>query len=280
MKNGAEFGLSIALPTPFEDNGAIDAARLAEHASDMLMRGAASVTLFGTTGEGASIGIPERPIGIEAIRGGGGGGVPAHRTIVGICGTSVADVATQVRQGQEFGIRDFLLPPPFYFSSVGDSGLFEWYSQVFCAAGPEARFILYNIPQVTGVRLTPRLVAQLGAAFPDLVLAVKDSSGDWSYARSLLEHGAVPVLIGDERLLHRAVRLGCAGSITGVGNLYPERICRILDSALEDAAVSEAVERIVSGPVVPGLKALLATAKGDPGWRRVRPPLTSLESVA
>ena len=130
------------------------------------------------------------------------------------------------------------------------------------------------------MRLTPRLVAQLGAAFPDRVLAIKDSSGDWSYARSLLELGAVPVLIGDERLLHRAVRLGCAGSITGVGNLYPERICKILYSAQEDAAVSEAVDRIVAGPVVPGLKALLATAKGDPAWGRVRPPLVPLESVA
>lgn len=141
MKGGADFGVSIALPTPFEDNGTIDAARLAQHASDMLMRGAASVTLFGTTGEGASIGIPERPIGIDAIC--GDGGVPAHHTILGICGTSVADVATQVRQGQEFGIRDFLLPPPFYFSSVGDSGLFDWHSQGF--ARPDPKRVSFSI---------------------------------------------------------------------------------------------------------------------------------------
>ena len=112
MKHRAEAGVSIALLTPFDDDGGIDTARLAAHASDMLLRGATSVTLFGTTGESASIGIRERVIGIDALR---GGAVPADRIILGVCATAVQDVAAQVRKGLEFGIRNFLLPPPFYF---------------------------------------------------------------------------------------------------------------------------------------------------------------------
>ena len=276
MKHGAETGVSVALLTPFDDDGGIDTARLSSHASDMLLRGATSVTLFGTTGESASIGNHERVTGINAVR---DAAVPADRVILGVCATAVNDVAAQVRQGLEFGIRNFLLPPPFYFSSVGDAGLFDWHVQVLRATAPETRFILYNIPQVTGVHVSPQLVARLGAACSDRIAAVKDSSGDWSNANTLLELATVPVLIGDERLLHRAVPLGCRGSITGIGNLFPERVCKILDSGQEDTALSRIVDRIVSGSVIPEMKALLANAKADPGWSRVRPPLSPVESA-
>jgi len=268
------FGVSVALLTPFDGENAIDSGRLAAHAVDVLERGADSVTLFGTTGESASIGRLERGTGLEALR---AAGLPPEKIIVGLCAPAVADAVEQVGQGLALGVRDFLVAPPFYFPSPDDDGLFDWHAGLLRQTPEETRFILYHIPQVTGVPLSPALVSRLAAAFPGRIRAIKDSSGDWQNAEALLGAKAVPVLIGDERLLHRAVRRGGVGAITGMANVYPERMARIVAHGEEDTALTETVDALISVPVIPGLKALLANARQDTAWERVRPPLTALD---
>lgn len=271
------FGISTALLTPFLDDGAIDAALLGAHAGAMLSGGADGVTLYGTTGEGASIASAERRVGIEALL---SAGVPAERITLGVCATALADAAAQVAGGLNHGITSFLLLPPFYFKGVSEAGLFEWHMELMARTDAAARFILYHIPQVSGVPLPVPLVGRLAAAAPGRVLAIKDSSGDWDNAEALLRQGTVPVLVGDERLLARAARLGAAGAITGMANLYPKRMKRLFDTATEDAALSDEVGRIVAQPVVPALKAVIAARTGIAGWERLRPPLAPLDAAA
>ncbi len=61
----ASFGLSVAMATPFLPDGRIDYGRLVAHARWCLENGCSSITAFGTTGEGASIG----PAGREQVLG-------------------------------------------------------------------------------------------------------------------------------------------------------------------------------------------------------------------
>lgn len=272
----ARFGISAALLTPFDETGAVDRARLGHHAADLMARGLQGLTLFGTTGENASIGIRERADGIACLR---EAGVPADRIVLGICTPSVEDAKAQIREGLDAEIATFLVPPPFYFKGVGGEGLIQWHEELMRSAGP-ARIILYHIPQVTGVPLPVSLVERLRHDFPDRIAALKDSSGNWAAATGYLALEGLPVLIGDERLLHRAVAQGGAGAISGVANLYPERMVRIVETATEDAALSGEVSRIVSIPVIPALKARLAAMRADPGWERVRPPLEPLDTRA
>jgi hypothetical protein len=53
-------GLNCALSTPFTKAGAIDLGKLVAHANWVLENGCDGITVFGTTGEGASIAVPER----------------------------------------------------------------------------------------------------------------------------------------------------------------------------------------------------------------------------
>ena len=76
----------------------------------MLASGPHGVTLFGTTGEGASVGLDERAAAVRAML---DAGVPAERMTLGTCGSAVADVAAQVRQGVALGVTRYLLLPPF-----------------------------------------------------------------------------------------------------------------------------------------------------------------------
>lgn len=273
----AKFGLSVALLTPFAQNGQIDAARLGSHARTMLLDGADGVTLFGTTGEGASIAAQERITGIQALL---AAGCPAAKVVLGICATSVGDAASQIAEGRRHGITEFLLLPPFYFKGSSDDGLFDWHVSLLEGTEPDTRFILYHIPQVSGVGIPVDLVGRLAAAAPGRVHAIKDSSGSWDNARALLELGVLTVLVGDERLLHRAMAHGAGGAISGMANLYPARMKRIVDTATEDRALSAEVTRVVSGPVIPALKAIMAQRSGDAGWERLRPPLMRLDAVA
>ena len=270
------FGLSVALATPFLSDGSIDHAGLTAHAERCLKHGCDSVTVFGTTGEGASIGHRERETVLDAMA---GAGIRDGRLVVGISSTSVEDVVTDVRSAQALGSRGILLPPPFYFKNVSDDGVVAWYSAVFRELGEQARdIILYNIPQLTGVELSVDLISRLRAAFPGTVTGVKDSCCDWSRTEPLLAaHRDIAVLVGDERDLAAAVRLGGEGAICGMANLYPAEMRAIAWTGTDDGRIRELVDLMNDYPVVPAIKALLAHQSGNADWLRVRAPLEELD---
>ncbi len=245
-----------------------------EHAKSTLKNGADGVALFGTTGEGASIAFGERSLAISALT---VGGVSKQAITLGLCGSAIGDVVAQVQQGIDFGITKFLLMPPFFFKNLGNDGLFDWHERLFAAAHHQAKFIIYHIPQVTHVPISVDLVKRLQRSFPDRILAIKDSAGQWDNTSRLLECGEIPVLVGDERLLHRAAAMGGAGSICGMGNLYPGRMQKLFGTHVEDNALSAEVDLIVSVPVIPALKQAMLSKTGDASWRNVRAPLQVLE---
>ena len=145
------------------------------------------------------------------------------------------DAIAQGRAGLMLGCPSFLLAPPFYFKGAGDAGLFDWIAAVLTGLGPKAsNVILYHIPQVTAVGLSMALVDRLKKAFPAQVSGVKDSSGDWHNAQALLQqHGDLHILVGDERLLARAMTLGASGSITGLANIAPDLMLPLIDGIEE-----------------------------------------------
>lgn len=273
----ALFGISTALLTPFHDDGSINHALFCQHANHLLQNGPNGVTLFGTTGEGASIGLDERQTAIQAML---GSGVARDQMTLGLCASAISDAATQVQQGVAMGINRFLLLPPFYFKGLDDDGLYDWHAQLFEMAQPSARFILYHIPQITQVPLSIDLVMRLHAGFPDRVVALKDSAGQWNDTRAVLESKEIPVLVGDERLLHRAAAMGGAGSICGMANIHPRRLRTLFDTHAEDPGLSSEVDLIVSHPVIPALKCAMVAMTGNADWANLRAPLRPLAPTA
>lgn len=272
MSSDHRFGLSAALTTPFDAGQAIDIPRALAHARWCLANGCDSVTLFGTTGEGASIGARERSAVLAAFI---AAGIPAQHILAGVMANSVEDAAAQAREVLEAGCRGVLLAPPSYYKNVGDDGLFAWFGAVFSALGPAARDVfLYNIPSVTAVELSVDLVGRLRAAFPAAVAGVKDSSGHWAYTERLLAaHRDLAILIGDERDLAAGVRLGGQGAISGMANVCPQRLLPLIREGRDDPALTGFVDELVKTAVTPAVKAMVAHRTGDMVWRRARAPL-------
>jgi 4-hydroxy-tetrahydrodipicolinate synthase len=266
------FGLSAAASTPFHDDGRINQALLAAHIKWCLANGCSSVTVFGTTGEGASIGLAEREQVFGALDAHNIGG---DKIVGGIAAASVADAAAQARAALDFGCRALLLAPPFYFKDVSDDGLFKWFALLFETLGAAARdVLLYHIPSMTQADLSVALVGRLRKAFPEIIAGVKDSSGNWSNTEALLaQHADLAILVGDERQLARAVRAGAQGTICGLANICPDAMLPLAERGQDDPRIEQLVDALEKFPIIPAVKAIIAHRTGDRSWLNTRAPL-------
>jgi len=261
---------------PLHDDGSIDYRLLVTHARSCLDAGCSSVTVFGTTGEGASVSLAERAKVLGALL--SAGIDPRIEVVGGIASASIGDAVEQIRIVHESGCGRILLAPPFYFKGVREEGLYDWFAWVLeKIADSFVGAILYHIPSVTQVPLSVDLISRLRAAFPGVVIGVKDSGGDWAFTESLLgTHADLSILIGDERHLAAAVRLGAKGAISGLANLCPGVLLPLIERGKDDSRVADLVKALLKYPVTPAVKALLAHLSGNNRWRKVRPPLVGL----
>jgi len=251
---------------------------MTQHARNCLGEGCSSVTVFGTTGEGASLGFTERVKTVAAFK---DAGIDARHAIVGgVTSSSVEDALAQTSILMDADCRAVLLAPPFYFKGVSDDGLFAWFAELFEKLGSRARdVILYNIPSVTAVELSVPLIGRLRAAFPQVITGVKDSSGNWAYTQELLAaHSDITILIGDERHLAQGVRLGAQGAISGLANLVAPRLLPLALEGREDPQIVQFVEEVIQYPVIPAIKTLVALKTNDQAWRHARAPLVTLSA--
>jgi 4-hydroxy-tetrahydrodipicolinate synthase len=265
------FGLSAALATPFNADLSVDLPRMIAHAVDLLAEGCSSVTLFGTTGEGASLTWRERA---AVLHGFTVANFDPTRLVVGISSTAAESAADQALAAFDAGVATLLVPPPFYFKGVSDDGVFAWYAALLERVGRrKPQVILYHIPQVTGVGLSLPLVRKLKNRYGDLILGVKDSGGDWPTTRSFLGEPDLSILVGDERHLAAAIRLGGAGAISGMANVFPGRLAALVRTGQDDSWLNAIVDTVVKLPATPAVKVLVGLKRGESGWERVRAPL-------
>jgi 4-hydroxy-tetrahydrodipicolinate synthase len=273
------FGLGCALVTPFTPQGAVDRARLVVHARRCLSAGCETVTLFGTTGEGASVGLDERAATIEAVA--TAGLDLSHELLVGVAATSVEGAAAQANQLFAAGGRGVLLGPPFFFKDPGDEGLFRWFASVLERCTAPRGVILYHIPGMTAVPLSSALVRRIDGVFPGVITGIEDSSGVWTSSRRFIaEHPHLDVLIGDERLLARAMRRGASGAISGFANFCGGLMRQIVDQGVEVPGMAELVTLALQYPIVPAVKALVAHRWRDDSFLATAPPLVPADPAA
>jgi len=136
---------------------------------------------------------------------------------------------------------------------------------------------------MSNVPITFGLIEKLRKAYPDTVVGIKDSSGDFDNISSMV--AAFPgfrVFSGSDKFLLPLLRAGGAGAITACNNVTAALSARIY-AGWRDAATAadqhalDAVRETVSRyPLVAALKEIVARATGDDNWRRQRPPLEPL----
>jgi 4-hydroxy-tetrahydrodipicolinate synthase len=285
MMTRALTGLWPPVATPFGEDGAVDTARIVRHSKALLADGAEGLAILGTTSEANSLSLDERRRIIDAHV---EGGIEADRLMPGVGACAVDDVVTLARHAYDIGASGVLMLPPFYYKKVPDDGIFAFFARVIEKLGAKAPpIMLYHIPPMAAVGFSLELTGKLIAAFPGIVVGMKDSSGDAENTLAVIK--AFPdfaVFPGAEVYLVRAMTAGARGCISATANVNAAGISNLLkkwqspdaDRLQEELnAVRKAVE---SRGNIPGCKAILADRYGDPAWGVVRPPLVTLGDKA
>ena len=216
-------------------------------------------------------------------------GIDPAKMIPGTGLSNIADTARLSRACLDLGCAGVMTLPPFYFKTVTEDGIYRYFAHLIDVLGLGARIFLYHIPPIAIVGIPPTLAARLHSDFPNQIVGIKDSSGDWDNTQTLLKIEGMIVFPGSELPLIDALALGGPGCISATANLNAGNIARVIDmyekGEVDGArALHETVKRfrlLVQdyGPI-PAQKRLLAIATGDARWANVRPPLTTMSEKA
>jgi 4-hydroxy-tetrahydrodipicolinate synthase len=274
-------GVLVPVLTPFTPSGEPDAGRFIAFCRWLLDEGADGLAIFGTTSEANSMSAGERMELLDRLV---AAGIPPAKLMPGAGACSMTEAATLIRHAVGHGVGGVLLLPPFYYKGMDDDGLFAFFAGVIDRVGSAAlRIFLYHIPPQTVLGLSLDLVGRLIKAYPDTVIGLKDSSGDWNNTASLIERfPGFAVFPGSEVFLLDGLRKGAVGCITATGNVNVTGIRKVYENWRKpeadrlQAEITLARKTIQAYPMVPALKRIVAHFHQDPDWAAVRPPMVPL----
>ena len=275
-------GLIAPILTPFNDDGSLALDLYVLHAKRLFRQGCAGIAPFGTTGEALSVSIDERIAAINALV---DAGLDPARMIPGTGLTNIPETARLSRACLDIGCAGVMTLPPFYFKAVTEEGLYAYFTQLIATLGDAAKIYLYHIPPIAMVGIPPSLARRLHANFPQQIVGIKDSSGDWENTKALLDIEGLIVYPGSELPLLDTLSLGAPGCISATANVNAAAIARVIElfdqgdmagARSQHEAVKQFRLIVEQHAPIPAQKQLLAIASGDRRWANVRPPLTAM----
>jgi 4-hydroxy-tetrahydrodipicolinate synthase len=219
-------GLSVALATPFTDQGDVDMAAFRRLTAHVVDGGVDVLVVLGSTGEGATVLDSERDGLIEACLE-EAKGLPV---VVGTGHNATRQTALLTKRAQQLGAHGALVVTPYY-NKPTPNGLVAHYAAV-AEAAPGMPIILYNVPGRTGLNLTPSTLSRLWEN--PQVVALKESTSNLRQMEEI--YRALPLgkqlLCGDDDMTLPAIAAGACGLVSVMGNLIPRETKAFVDAAL------------------------------------------------
>jgi 4-hydroxy-tetrahydrodipicolinate synthase len=174
--------------------------------------------------------------------------------------------------------------PPFYFKNLNDEGIINFYSACLNQIEDKStlKVILYHIPQNTCVPITHNIIDKLYAAYPENILGVKDSLGNFDESLELIQkYPHLKIYVGNDTDTSELVRHGACGAITAMSNLVPNLMRSLYDYGKDESKPNRNEEILKFAAIIvqyyflSSVKAIMA-AQNEPKWLIARPPLVSL----
>ena len=270
-------GVLTAVLTPMDSNLNADHTALSRHIKWLLQRGNNGIALLGTTGEANSFSVEERLRILEAVL---EDGIDPGKLLLGTGCCAITDTVTLTRHAHEHGVNNILLLPPFYYKQINDAGLEKYFSILLDKVGAQSiQIYLYHFPKLTGVNFSHKLIEKFISRYPDNIVGMKDSGGDWSHMEEILK--AFPgyqLYAGSEKYLLPVLNAGGAGCISASANLTSPEAAIVYNAwkkgsgEPEQARLSELREALEQYPAIGTLKYVFAKLSGNQDWLNIRPP--------
>jgi len=276
-------GVFAPIPTPFDDQDAVDTKRLRAALTRWIARPLTGFVVLGSNGEAALMDDFEADRVIVAAR----EAIPRDRPfIVGTGRESTQAAVRAAKRAAEHGADAVLVRTPAFFKTQMTTDAFVRHYTVVADASP-VPVLLYNFTAVTGVNLLPAAVTRL-APHPNII-GMKESNADVAQIADLVSGSPADfqVLAGTTSTFYAALCVGAAGGILALACVIPDACFRLFELA-RAGRHAEAVQlqrelmplaRLLGQAYgVPGLKAALNLIGYDVGVPR--PPLQPAPEAA
>jgi 4-hydroxy-tetrahydrodipicolinate synthase len=276
-------GVLSPVVTPFKKDLGADAERLIKQCQWLLSQNV-GLAVFGTNSEANSLSVEEK---IELLDHLVDSGIDPLRMMPGTGCCALTDSVRLTAHAVQLGCAGTLMLPPFYYKGVSDDGLFRSYAEIIERVGSSTlRIYLYHIPPIAQVGLSLDLIERLVKYYPETVVGIKDSSGDWTNTESMLkrEWDDFRIFCGSEAFLLQTMQGGGAGCISATANVNPAAIHELYTEWQSENAgelqqgLDNIRDQVMAYPMIPALKSLVAHFTGQPEWAIVRPPLVELDT--
>ncbi|HEL1603068.1 TPA: dihydrodipicolinate synthase family protein [Streptococcus suis] len=282
MKDLSKYhGIIPAFYACYDEAGEISSERVKALVQYFIDKGVQGLYVNGSSGECIYQSVADRKQILEAVMEVAKGKL----TIINhVACNNLKDSVELARHSEELGVDAIAAIPPIYFRLPEYSIAAYWNG--ISAAAPNTDFIIYNIPQLAGVSLTPSLYKEM--LKNPRVVGVKNSSMPVQDIDTFVSLGGEDYVVfngPDEQFLGGRL-MGAKGGIGGTYGAMPELFLRlnqlIADKDLETARQLQATINTIIGKLVSGhghmyaiIKEVIRINDGlDIG--SVREPLTAL----
>lgn len=267
-------GIFAPTITAYRTDGAIDPEGTREFVRFLLDEGVDGLTPLGSAGEPVALDLRERMRLLEAIVAENSGQVPIF------AGTGDYGTETTIElslHAKSLGCDGLMLITPFFLRPPKRDVL-NHLRKVRERVG--LPIMLYNVPLLTGVEITPEEVRMLREE--DVVHAVK-----WSHLEVTRIHDtrllcgpSFPIFVGIDVIAFEALAVGADGWISGLPMIVPalaRKLYRLLAVEKNLEAARELWYRLL--PLIHLEYRALGTADGDPHWLAVCREAAALRGI-
>lgn len=229
-------GIIPAFYACYEEDGRVSQARTRELTRHLLAKGVKGVYVCGSSGECIYQDKEERKLTLETVMEEAAG----KMTVIAHVGcNNTRDSKELAAHAQSLHVDAIASIPPIYFH-LPEHAIAEYWNDISGAA-PDTDFIIYNIPQLAGTRLTLPLYRKM--LENPRVAGVKNSSESAQDIQMFKDAGGEDHVVfnGPDEQLVGGLAIGADGGIGGTYGVMPEIYLAIFD-AMKRGDVQKAKE--------------------------------------
>ena len=214
-------GVIPAFYACYDSQGAVSVEGVKALTRHLIAKGVKGVYVGGSSGECIYHSVAERKLVLENVMAEAKGKVVI---IAHVACNNTADSCELAAHAESLGVDAIAAIPPIYFH-LPEYGIAQYWNDI-SAAAPNTDFIIYNIPQLAGVALTPSLLAEMKKN--PRVIGVKNSSMPVQDIQMWRDAGVIVFNGPDEQYISGLAMGACAG-IGGTYAVMPELFLKIYD---------------------------------------------------
>lgn len=217
-------GVYPPIATPFDAQGALDAAALRANVAKWETTGLSGYVVAGSNGESVLLEDDEIVRAVEIVR----DAAPERLVIAGVGRQSTAATLALAQATAAAGAQFALVMNPSFYSGEMTAEALTRHYWAIADASP-VPVLVYNVPKFTNLNLAPATVARI--AEHENIVGIKDSAGDIPQVCDLVRlcPDGFDILMGNGPAFLSGLQLGASGGILAVANVAPRECVQVYE---------------------------------------------------